>query len=227
MPEEIGAAAIQQMEMLALQTPRLERAVKVIITKTKASPYSVDAVTDTTIATSQAKITDYASLKASIEDARKRGGLLPLDEATAGKYATHAADLLAKIAINHSPVFDITMAQPLLLSALDDSRPEIVKYDATVLGVMDGTEIQPAILQKASDDKTTDDLKIALYRALATNARNFGRKLDDDQINIVQKVVASAPNVEVRTAAGEARGAMDLPADQAKKLIIDQAKTTN
>jgi hypothetical protein len=119
------------------------------------------------------------------------------------------------------------MAQPLLLSALDDSRPEIVKYDATVLGVMDGTEIQPAILQKASDDKTTDDLKIALYRALATNARNFGRKLDDDQINIVQKVVASAPNVEVRTAAGEARGAMDLPADQAKKLIIDQAKTTN
>jgi hypothetical protein len=33
--------------------------------------------------------------------------------------------------------------------------------------------------------------------------------------------------VDVRTSAGEARGAMDLPADQAKKLIIDQAKTSN
>jgi hypothetical protein len=92
---------------------------------------------------------------------------------------------------------------------------------------MDGTEIQPALLQKASDDKTTDDLKIVLFKALATNARNFGKKLDDDQVGIVQKVVAAAPNVDVRTAAGEARGALDLPADQAKQLIIGQAKTTN
>jgi hypothetical protein len=226
-PEEVGAADIQKMEMLALQTPRLERAVKVIITKTKASPYAVEAVTDTTLSTTQAAITDLPGLKTAIEAARKRGGLLPLDEATAGKYATHAADLLAKIAINRSPVYDITMAQPLLLSALDDSRPEIVKFDATVLGVMDGTEIQPALLQKASDDKTTDDLKIVLFKALATNARNFGKKLDDDQVGIVQKVVAAAPNVDVRTAAGEARGALDLPADQAKQLIIGQAKTTN
>jgi hypothetical protein len=39
--------------------------------------------------------------------------------------------------------------------------------------------------------------------------------------------VASAPNIDVRTAASEARGALDLPADQAKKLIIDQSKVTN
>jgi hypothetical protein len=39
--------------------------------------------------------------------------------------------------------------------------------------------------------------------------------------------VAAAPNVDVRTAAGEARGALNLTADQAKKLIVDQAKVTD
>ncbi len=226
-PEEMGPAAISQMQTLALQTPRLERAVKVIITASKASPYAVQAVTDTSMATTQAKMSDFASLKASIEDARTRGGLLPLDDATAGQYATHAADLLAKIAISHSTVYDISMAQPLLMSALDDSRADIVKYDATVLGVIDAPEIQPALLQKATDEKTTDDLKIPLFKSLSTNARNFGKKLDDDQVAALQKVVATAANVDVKTAAGEARGALDLPADQAKQLIINQAKTTN
>ena len=167
------------------------------------------------------------ALKAAIDEARARGGSLPLDPANASKYATRAADLLSKIAINHSPVYDVSIAQPLLLSALDDPRPEIVKDAATVLSLINSQEIQPSLLLKASTDATPDDLKIALYKALSTNARNFGKHLDDDQVAIVQKVVASAPNLDVRTAAGEARGALDLPAEQAKKLIIDQARTSH
>jgi hypothetical protein len=225
-PEEVGPTAIQQLEILAGQTPRLQRAVKVIITQTKASPYTVEAVTDTTLATTQAKATDIPALKIAIDDARKRGGLLPLTEDQANKYATRAADLLSQIAINHSPVFDVTLAEPLLLSALDDVRPDIVKDDCTVLGVINGPDIQRALLTKAGDDKTADDLKVALYKGLATNGRNFGNQLGPDDVAALQKTVATAPNVDVRTAAGEARGAMNLTADQAKTLIVDQAKTS-
>ena len=223
-PEDVGPTAIGQLQILAGQTPRLQRAVKIIITQTKASPYAVQAVTDTTLATTQAKITDIPALKVAIDDARKRGGLLPLDETTANTYATRAADLLSQIAINHSPVFDVNIALPLLLSAIDDARPQIVKSDCTVLGVINSPEIQPAVLIKAGDDKTPDELKTALYKCLATNGRNFGNQLSADDVAALQKTVASAPNVEVRTAAGEARGAMNLPADQAKTLIVDQAK---
>ncbi len=226
-PEDVGPTAINQLQLLSAQTPRLQRAVKVIITRTKASPYTVQAVTDTTMATTQAKTTDIPALKIAIDDARKRGGLLPLDETTASKYATRSADLLTQIAINHSPVFDVKIALPLLLSALDDVRPEIVKDDSTVLGVIDSPEVQRALLTKAGDDHTPDDLKIATYKGLATNARNFGNQLGGDDIAALQKSVATAPNVEVRTAAGEARGALNLPAEQAKTLIVAQATTSN
>ncbi len=225
--EDLGPTAIDKLATLASQTPRLERAVKVIITKTKASPYAVQSVNDPMLSTTQAKSTDTAALKAAIDDARKRGGLLPLDEAAAARYATRAADLLAKIAINHSPVFDLTVSMNLLLSALDDARPDVVKSDCTVLGLINDPQVQPALLAKAMDDKTSDDLKIAGYKALATNARNFGDHLGAAEIDALQKVVAGAPNVEVRTAASEARGGLDLPADQAKQLIVQQARTTN
>jgi hypothetical protein len=109
---------------------------------------------------------------------------------------------------------------------LDDARPEIVKSDTTVLGLINSPEIQPALLTKATDSKTSDDLKIATFKGLATNARNFGNHLSADQVDALQNVVATAP-VDVRTAAGEARGALNLPADQAKQLIIQQSKTTN
>lgn len=225
-PESAGPAAIDTLAALASQTPRLERAVKVIITNTKASPYAVQSVNDPMLTTTQAKITDTAALKKTIDLARKRGGLLPLDQSTASHYATRAADLLAKIAINHSPVYDVKVGENLLLSALDDQRSAIVKDAETVLSLISGPEIQPALLQKATDSKTSDDLKAFSFKALATQARNFGNNLDADQVGTLEKVVASAPNLTVRTAAGEARGALNLPANQAKQLVIDQSRTT-
>jgi hypothetical protein len=223
--EDLGPSAIDQLSLLISQTPRLQRAVRVIDTKTKASPYAVQADSDLMLSLTQAPLTDYAALKSAIDDARKRGGLLPLDQATSDRYATRAADLLARIAVNRSPVYDLTVALNLLLSALDDPRPDIVKDGATVLGLINSRQIQPALLQKANDPKTPDDLKIALFKALATNSRNFGNQLDETSINTLQQAVSDTANVPVRTAAAEARGALNLPADQAKQLVIDQSKT--
>jgi hypothetical protein len=229
MTDDDSPTEIQDLETQAANTPRLSRAVRLIVTKTKASPYQIQAVADVTLSTTQVKPDDFAGLKTAIDDARKRGGLLPLDPAAATKYATRAAELLSQIAINRSPVYDVSVAQPLLLAALDDTRPEIVKFDATVLGLIKSPEVQRDLLGKALDDKTTDDLKISLFKAVATSARNFGDLIDHgtDQIPSLQKAVASGPNLDVRTAAGEARGALNLTADEAKKLIVNQAKVTD
>ncbi len=226
MPESLSPATITQMQRLALETPRMERAVRVIVTDTKASPYAVESISNPMLSTTQAKLTDPAALKVAIDDARKRGGLLPLDESTSSKYATRAADLLRDIAINRSPVYDVAIAESPMQNALSDARPEIVKDAALVLGVLDGPAVQTALLSKATEEHEPDDLKTALFKALATNVRNFGGKLSQNDVDKVQTATASAPNLDVRTAAGEARGALNLPAAQAKTLIVGQMKVT-
>ena len=55
-------------------------------------------------------------------------------------------------------------------------------------------------------------------------AKTYGNMLDGGQVTNLQKVVESHANLQVRTAAAEAAGALNLPPDQAKTLIINQLK---
>jgi hypothetical protein len=121
-------------------------------------------------------------------------------------------------------VLDLSAAQNVLLASLNDARPEIVKIAGHVLGLMSSRDAQVGLLTVASDAKTADDVKISLYKSLSTSAKFFGNQLDPQQVQTLTKVVAEAQNLEVRSAAAEAHGALNLPADQAKSLIVNQSK---
>src|SRR5262249_52134425 len=110
-----------------------------------------------------------------------------------------------------------------LLSGLNDARPDIVKLAGQTIALINDKDAQPSLLAKASDDKTADDVKISLYNSLATSAKFFGNQLDEPAIKTLSGTVASAQNLDVRSAAAEARGALNLPADQAKSLVIAQS----
>src|SRR5205085_1465180 len=112
---------------------------------------------------------DPAGLKLALTDARKRAGALAMDDKMATDYALRAADALGKLAINRTPVFDLSVAEPTLLAALDDPRADLVKACGRVLSMINSRSSQLGLLTKASEDKTSDDLKIALYKNLATN----------------------------------------------------------
>ena len=174
-----------------------------MITRTLASPWAGRAISDPLLFTTQA--TDPAGLIKAIEDARKKIGGLPLDEKVATAYALRATDLLQKLAINRGQVFDLSAAEPPLLASLNDKRPEVVKAVADVLALMDFKEVQSFILVRAEDDKTPDEVKIGLYKSLATSARFFGNRLGDDEVASLQKVVDGSGTNEVRTAAAECR----------------------
>ena len=94
----------------------------------------------------------------------------------------------------------------------------------SVLGLLNDRDAQSGLLQTAQDEKTADDVKISLYNSLATSAKFFGNLLDGTQIDSLQKTVSATPNLEVRSAAAEAHGALNLPADQAKSLILEQSR---
>jgi hypothetical protein len=222
MAEDLGNQQIDQVYKIASQNARLERATKVILAHTKASPWYQRAVGDPlTIVTTA---TDAAGIQQAINEARQKGGDLALDEKVASTYATRAADLLQRIAESRSTVFDLAVVQPQLLAALNDKRPEIVKQIADTVAYLNSPAVQPALLTRSLDDKAADEVKIASYKGLANNAKFYGNHLGDQQVADLQKAVESAQNADVRTAAAEARGALNLPADQAKALIIQESK---
>ncbi|MBV8780893.1 MAG: hypothetical protein JO353_05790 [Phycisphaerae bacterium] len=219
--DDVPADEVNKLFDLLNGSPRLSGVTKLVMVKTEASPYAQKAATDSSLTTTLAK--DAAGLKPAIDDARKKAGL-PSDADTATKYALRAGGLLKDIAIAHNPVLDIAPAKETLLALLNDQRPDIVKLAGNVLALINDKDAQSGLLTVASNEKTADDVKISLYKSLADNAKLFGDQVNSSQLDPLNKMVASANNNDVRSAAAEAHGALNLPSDQAKGLILDQMK---
>jgi len=95
---------------------------------------------------------------------------------------------------------------------------------ACAQALISAKEDQAAVAGKALDEKAPDDLKVATFKALAKSAKQWGNQLDANMTDAVQKVVETSQNPAVRAAAAEAQGALNLPAERAKNLIIQQVQ---
>jgi hypothetical protein len=218
--EDLGNDQIDRVYQLAGQTPRLERVAKVIVANTPASPWFQRSANDPmTVVTADS---DPAGIQKAVTEARQRAGSVALDEKTATAYAMRAATLIQRLAEARNPVYDLTPTRTQLLASLNDPRPEIVKAVGDALAYINTDQAQPSLLSRGTDEKTDDGVKVSVLRSLAKNAKFFGNHLNEQQTADLQKIVESAPNLEVRTAAAEARGALNLPADQARALIVKE-----
>ncbi len=220
--EDVGLAVVDGLLAAGDASPKLARTPKVIITKTTVSPYASRAAVDIMVNTTQA--TDVAGVKDAVVKARARGGANPLDEAGAKDAALKALGLLKELSIAKVPTLNLIAARPTLIAALDDARPEVVKASAEVLALMGEKEGQLAILIHAVGEKTPDELKVPLLTSLSTSAKTYGNTLPADAIASLQALIDASQNGDVRTHAAEARGALNLPPDEAKNMIIKQAR---
>lgn len=220
--EELGADQVQLLMDRAAGDPRLEAAAKVIITRSPASAYAVQALHDPLLSVTQA--TDAAGLAEAVAQARDAAGGLQLDEDAATELALRAADLLERLAISQTAM-DVSLAQPTLLAGLSDQRPELVKAVGRVLGRINSAEAQQGLLDTAAAEQTTPDVAVSLFNSLANSAKLFGNQLNDEQIQRLQQVVEEAQDLQVRSAAAEARGALNLPPEKATQVIINQSRT--
>jgi hypothetical protein len=167
---------------------------------------------------------DAAKLTEALNKARTRAGSAAIDEKLAESYAQRAAAVLERLAISRGQALDVSVAANNLMRALDDTRPQIAVSSANVLAMINSKEAQAAVAGKSLDDKANDELKVAMFKALAKSAKFWGNQLDPNTTDALQKVVETNQNLQVRAAAAEAQGALNLPADRAKNLIIQQSQ---
>jgi hypothetical protein len=78
------------------------------------------------------------------------------------------------------------------------------------------------LLAKANATDTPADLKVNLFKSLAKSSRKFGNKLNEADVATLEKAVLESQDLAVRAAAAEARGGLNLPAAEARKVVLNQ-----
>ncbi|HUB25888.1 MAG TPA: hypothetical protein VL992_10705 [Tepidisphaeraceae bacterium] len=210
--------AIGQMISMASRTPILEGSVQVVMKDSDTGPIANLALSNNllTITTD----TDGDKLKAAIDAARTKAGLAPLDPQQADAYALRAAGDLENLAVAQSTVLPASAGQTGLLGALGGSKADLVCLVGKVLSHLPSAEAQQALAQHALDDQTPQPVRLSLFQSLTASAQSFGNELDPSQVSLLNQEAVQLQDADLRSAAAEARGSLNLPTDQATALIL-------
>jgi hypothetical protein len=217
---------VRKMVDLEQNIARLQGASMLVLTHTPESPYAVASATDLLMNAAVMPLKNVLKdeLKADIEAARQHSGTAVMSEKDAASYSLQAAALLEKLAITRGHALDVSVAEGGLLTALSDARPQIASAAGKVLATLSTTSSQNGLAMKANQASTPAEVRVSLYQSLAESAKHIGNHLDAAQIVDLEKVVSTSTESAVRDAAAEARGALNLPADQARTLILRQSR---
>jgi len=148
------------------------------------------------------------------------------NEQLADSYAIRAAQVMLKLAQTRNPVIDLSAAQAALMNATKDNRPEIQILAGQVLAHLKSPEAQRSIAAMALTETNIMEVRIHAFNSLAVSAKLNANLLDGERIDAVYTLVSSQQtDPALRAAAAAAYGALNLPSQKVKDLILDQARS--
>jgi hypothetical protein len=144
----------------------------------------------------------------------------------AESYALRSVQVLHRLAVSRNPVIDLLQAQPALVTATKDQQEEIKVLAAQTLAYLNSPNSQRAIAEMAMDTAHGMPIQIAAFEALIDSAKLYGNLLPDAAISAIYTLIQSSEtDPDLRAAAAAAYGALNLPSQKVKNLILDQARS--
>lgn len=141
-------------------------------------------------------------------------------------YALRAINAMYKLALVRNRVVDLSEAMEALIKVTESSRPQMQVLAADVLAYLESPQAQRAVAVMALSEQNDNEIRIAAFNALARSAKINANLLLTEQIEAIYTLVGSLETApDLRTAAAGAYGALNLPSEQVKNLILDQAKS--
>ncbi|HLB74074.1 MAG TPA: HEAT repeat domain-containing protein [Sedimentisphaerales bacterium] len=146
-------------------------------------------------------------------------------EGIANTYAVRAATAMLKLAESRNSMIELPLAQQYLAAATNDKRPEIQILAGKVLAYLDSPDAQRAIAAMALAEGNSPEVRVAAFESLATSAKLNACMLVDQMVDGIYALISSdQTDPDLRSAAAAAYGALNLPSQKVKDLILDQAK---
>jgi HEAT repeat protein len=166
------------------------------------------------------------NLSQALSQTPEQGDEENLSEELANSYALRAAVAMLKLVQTRNQVIDLSAAQETLIDATKGKRAEIQVLASQILAGLGSPEAQRAIAAMALDENNTKDLRLAAFGSLAFSAKINANLLDDGKIDAIYSLVSSKEtDPDLRSAAAAAYGALNLPSQKVKDLILGQAKS--
>ena len=145
---------------------------------------------------------------------------------TAQSYALRAVGAMYKLAMTRNQIVDLSVALPSLVQVTQSSGPEMRVLASGVLAHLKSPEAQRAIAAMAMDEANDNSVRIAAFSSLVLSAKINANLLLTEQIDAIYGLVSSTEaDANLRAAAAGAYGALNLPSEQVKSLILDQSKS--
>lgn len=161
---------------------------------------------------------DPEPLVSEADALKQKAGSLVLDAEAARAISLRAANVLKDIAMT-SRIYSAARARQSLLEGLTNRPDELVIAVLGALAEIPDAEITVAMARIGVEGARPKPVRVAAMKALARAARTVGNKLDATEIAALQDL-AGTKDDELRDAAGEALGALDLDASEGAKLIL-------
>jgi len=168
---------------------------------------------------------DAKALLVLREEAAGEMGVTALDEEVSGSLALEAARVLRDLAIHGRSVLDPAAACSALIEVLDSPSEQLRIESLQVLGLLDRADAQRAIAAVALSDEQSDRLRKVAYVALAESARQFGSHLDAAMTLRLHEEAFAAEDLEIRTYASRAVGALNLAVPKTANVILTHQTT--
>ncbi len=143
----------------------------------------------------------------------------PMDADEATEWAVKAAEAIRLLGITRNGVYDISRLEGTLIETLDDERGPVRVAAAEALATMNSAAAQRGIAKLANRSEVDEKVRVAVYAALCESIRKYGNQLTDTLAEAVLDVVTGAPRGDIRRAASQALGAMDLPSEKIIQLM--------
>lgn len=144
----------------------------------------------------------------------------------AESYALRAVKVMLKSAQARNTVIDLSAVEDSLIKSTKMKNTEIQVLAAQTLALMGSENAQRSIADMALKETNTKDIQILAFDSLATSAKVNANLLDDKRIDAIYSLVSSEEiDSELRNAASSAYGALNLPSQKVKDLILDQARS--
>ncbi len=162
---------------------------------------------------------DDTAIEHALMRLQSKTGRATIDDALALSLAKQSVDTLRRLAEDGRTVFDVSVAQPALLAALEATDESLQISAASVLALLSFSSAQHGIAAVALDDGRSTSLRVAAFRSLAESAKGHGNMLEPSQIDALVETAAKDGDLVIRTAASEALGAMNLSNNQASEIL--------